>query len=53
MKTLYRDCRNHTELPSGAALISDMPAWISLMGMEWLYNALQKLSLFSRSKANR
>jgi hypothetical protein len=53
MKTLYRDCRNHTELPSGAALVSDMPAWISLMGLEWLYGALQKLSLFAGSKVDR
>jgi UDP-N-acetyl-D-mannosaminuronic acid transferase (WecB/TagA/CpsF family) len=37
-------------MPSGVALISDMPAWVSLMGLEWLYGILQKLGLQHKAK---
>ncbi len=50
MKTLYRGCHNRVDMPSSVALISDMPAWVSLMGLEWLYHILQKVGFLHKAK---
>ena len=53
MKTLYRDCQEEAKVQSKQRAGTGVPAWISSMGIAWLYGLLQKSEVFSQDKATR
>jgi hypothetical protein len=57
MKTLHRDYRKDAAVqPNNAssnAFNAETPAWISSMGIEWLYSVLQKSDVLAKPKATR
>jgi hypothetical protein len=53
MKTLYRDCQEETSVQPNQKAGTDVPAWVSLMGIAWLYGLLKKSEVFAKDKAAR
>lgn len=53
MKTLHKDSRKDATMQPINALNADAPAWVSSMGMEWLYSVLQKSDVVAKPKTLR
>jgi hypothetical protein len=53
MKTLCEEHRENAERSVEALPSAELPAWVSSMGMEWLYKLLQKNGAFAKLKADR
>jgi arsenate reductase-like glutaredoxin family protein len=58
MKTLCEEQRETAErseakLSAEALPTAELPAWVSSMGMEWLYLFLQKNEAFAKLKTDR
>lgn len=45
MKTLCKEHRETAERSAKALPNAELPAWVSSMGMEWLYMLLRKMKL--------